>query len=31
LRYYDRQQRATVSRDRAAGSHEIVVPVVIGK
>ncbi|MGA7355167.1 MAG: glycosyltransferase family 2 protein [Candidatus Cybelea sp.] len=31
LRYYDRPQRATVSRDRAAGSHEIVVPVIIGK
>jgi glycosyltransferase involved in cell wall biosynthesis len=31
LRYYDRPERAAASRDRAAGSHEIVVPVIIGK
>lgn len=31
LRYYDRPDRVTVIRDRVAGSHEIVVPVSIGK
>ncbi|HEY1867663.1 MAG TPA: glycosyltransferase family 2 protein [Candidatus Cybelea sp.] len=31
LRYYDRPERIAVGFDRAAGSHEIVVPVVIGE
>jgi glycosyltransferase involved in cell wall biosynthesis len=33
LRYYDRSERANADRDRdrVAGSHEIVVPVIIGK
>jgi glycosyltransferase involved in cell wall biosynthesis len=31
LRYYDRPERFTQSLDSAAGSHEIVVPVVIGE
>jgi glycosyltransferase involved in cell wall biosynthesis len=31
LRYYDRPERFALSRDRAAGSQEIVVPIVIGK
>lgn len=31
LRYYDRSERPTADRDRVAGSHEIVVPVIIGK
>jgi len=31
LRYYDRPNRETVDLDRAAGSQEIVVPVVIGE
>ena len=30
LRYYDRPERSAVKLDRVAGSHEIVVPVVIG-
>lgn len=31
LRYYDRPERSVARIDRAAGSHEIVIPVVIGK
>jgi len=31
LRYYDRPERVAVDLDRSAGSHEIVVPVVIGE
>jgi glycosyltransferase involved in cell wall biosynthesis len=31
LRYYDRPDRFALQLDRAAGSQEIVVPVVIGK
>jgi glycosyltransferase involved in cell wall biosynthesis len=31
LRYYDRPERVAPSRDRAAGSHEIVVPIIIGE
>jgi glycosyltransferase involved in cell wall biosynthesis len=31
LRYYDRPERVALDADRAAGSHEIVVPVVIGE
>jgi len=31
LHYYDRPERFAVNYDRAAGSHEIVVPVVIGE
>lgn len=31
LRYYDRPERFAVDFDRAAGSHEIVVPAVIGE
>lgn len=31
LRYYDRPERAAIDLDRAAGSQEIVVPVVIGE
>ncbi len=30
LHYYDRSQRVAIGLDRAAGSHEIVVPVTIG-
>jgi glycosyltransferase involved in cell wall biosynthesis len=31
LGYYDRLERAPAKIDRAAGSHEIVVPVIIGE
>lgn len=31
LHYYDRPERFAVNLDRAAGSHEIVVPVAIGE
>jgi glycosyltransferase involved in cell wall biosynthesis len=31
LRYYDRPDRLPIQLDRAAGSHEIVAPVVIGE
>lgn len=31
LRYYDHPERFTADSDRAAGSHEIVVPVAIGE
>jgi len=31
LHYYDKPERAAFGTDRAAGSHEIVVPIVIGK
>jgi glycosyltransferase involved in cell wall biosynthesis len=31
LHYYDRPDRDAIAADRAAGSHEIVVPVVIGE
>ncbi|HZV77361.1 MAG TPA: glycosyltransferase family 2 protein [Candidatus Babeliales bacterium] len=31
LRYYDRPAQAAIGLDRAAGSQEIVVPIVIGK
>jgi hypothetical protein len=31
LRYYDRPERGAVRLEHAAGSHEIVVPAVIGK
>jgi glycosyltransferase involved in cell wall biosynthesis len=31
LRYYDRLERAPAKIDRVAGSHEIVVPVIIGE
>jgi glycosyltransferase involved in cell wall biosynthesis len=31
LRYYDRAERVPARLDRIAGSHEIVVPVIIGK
>ena len=30
LHYYDRSHRTAIDHDRAAGSHEIVVPVTIG-
>ncbi len=31
LRYYDRPERLAVNLDRVAGSHEIVVPIIIGE
>jgi glycosyltransferase involved in cell wall biosynthesis len=31
LRYYDRTERVVQTRERVAGSHEIVVPATIGK
>ncbi|HET6275278.1 MAG TPA: glycosyltransferase [Candidatus Cybelea sp.] len=31
LRYYDRPERRAIHIDRPAGSHEIVVPIIIGE
>jgi hypothetical protein len=30
LHYYDRPERLAAKLDRTAGSHEIVVPIIVG-